>query len=265
VADHRLRIFQIDAFTDRLFAGNPAAVVPLDDWLPAPTMQALAMENNLSETAFFVRRGQRFELRWFAPRREVKLCGHATLATAHVLFEHLGSEEPTIHFDTASGELAVTREDPWLWMDFPADPVASIVCPDALRAGLGRAPVEVHVATDYLAVFESEDVIRELQPDFRALQALDRRGVIITAPGREADFVSRFFAPKFGIEEDPVTGSAHCTLAPFWRDRTNKREFLAHQLSARGGVVRCVPDDGRVRLGGKAVFYLEGTFRLPAS
>jgi len=261
----RVRTFQVDAFTDRLFAGNPAAVVPLAEWLSAPTMQAIAMENNVSETAFFVRRGERFELRWFSPRREVKLCGHATLATAFVLFEHLGYGDAAIRFDTASGELTVTRETPWLWMDFPADPAVTVTCPDALREGLGRAPVEVHAATDYLAVFESEQVIRDLQPDFRALGALDRRGVIVTAPGREADFVSRFFAPKFGIDEDPVTGSAHCTLAPFWRERLSKNAMCAHQLSARGGVVRCVPAAGRVRLGGQAVFFLEGEMRLPAN
>lgn len=259
-----LRLFQVDAFTDRLFAGNPAAIVPLDAPLPAETMQAIAAENNLAETAFFFPRGKRFSLRWFTPAREVDLCGHATLATAWVLFEKLGYGQSAIAFDTKSGELTVTREGERLWMDFPADPPAPAPCPDALREGLGRPPMEVHAAADYLAVFESEEVVRALRPDFRALAKLDRRGVIVTAPGRKADFVSRFFAPNCGVDEDPATGTAHCTLAPFWSGRLGKKKMLAHQVSARGGVIHCEPRGARVRLGGQAVLYLEGSIvRLP--
>jgi predicted PhzF superfamily epimerase YddE/YHI9 len=257
-----LRLFQVDAFADRLFAGNPAAVVPLDAPLPDATLQAIATENNLSETAFLLAQGMRFNLRWFTPTREVDLCGHATLATAWVLFEKLGYREAEIVFDTRSGPLTVTRDGGWLWMDFPADPAAPITCPDALREGLGRPPMEVHAAADYLAVFESEEAVRALRPDFRALAKLDRRGVIATAPGRKADFVSRFFAPNYGIDEDPVCGSAHCTLAPFWSERLGKKELFAHQVSRRGGVVRCESRGARVRLGGQAVLYLAGEFAL---
>lgn len=259
-----LLLYQVDAFADALFAGNPAAVVPLDEPLPDVTLQAIARENNLSETAFLLPQGKRFNLRWFTPTREVDLCGHATLATAWVLFELLACQKPEIVFDTKSGDLTVTRDGDWLWMDFPADPAVPVPCPDALREGLGRPPMEVHAAADYLAVFESEEVVRSLTPDFRALAALDRRGVIATAPGRKVDFVSRFFAPNYGIDEDPVCGSAHCTLAPFWSERLGKTDLLAHQVSARGGVVRCEPKGARVRLGGQAVLYLEGTIaRLP--
>jgi len=259
-----LLLFQIDAFADRLFGGNPAAVIPLDAPLPEATMQAIAAENNLSETAFLFPQGDRFNLRWFTPVREVDLCGHATLATAWVLFERLACQKREIVFDTKSGPLTVTRDGDWLWMDFPADPAVPVPCPDALREGLGRPPMEVHAAADYLAVFESEEVVRALAPDFRALARLDRRGVIATAPGRKADFVSRFFAPNYGIDEDPATGSAHCTLAPFWSERLGKKDLLAHQVSARGGVIRCEPRGARVRLGGQAALYLEATLsRLP--
>ncbi len=253
-----LLLFQVDAFTDRSFAGNPAAVVPLDASITDAAMQAIAAENNLSETAFLLPQGDRFNLRWFTPVREVDLCGHATLATAWVLFERLACQKREVVFDTKSGLLTVTRDGDWLWMDFPADPAVPVPCPDALREGLGRPPMEVHAAADYLAVFESEEAVRALAPDFRALARLDRRGVIATAPGRKADFVSRFFAPNYGIDEDPATGSAHCTLAPFWSVRLGKKDLLAHQVSARGGVVRCEPRGARVRLGGQAVLYLEG-------
>jgi predicted PhzF superfamily epimerase YddE/YHI9 len=254
----RLRLYQVDAFTDRLFAGNPAAVVPLERWLPDATLQAIAMENNLSETAYLVPRGERFALRWFTPLREVDLCGHATLAAAFVAYGPLGFVADRIPFDTASGELTVTRDGVWLWMDFPADPPVAVEAPALLAQGLGRTPREVLGAADYLAVFDSEDEIRALAPDFRTLAQLDRRGVIATAPGRDADFVSRFFGPKYGIDEDPVTGSAHCTLAPYWAARLGRQELTGRQVSKRGGVVRCVDRGTRVRLGGQAVSYLEG-------
>jgi len=261
-----LSLFQVDTFTDRLFAGNPAAIVPLEAALPEAVMQAIAAENNLSETAFLLPQGKRFHLRWFTPVCEVDLCGHATLATAWVLFERLACQKPKIVFDTRSGELTVTRDGGWLWMDLPALPATPVSCPDALREGLGRPPMEVHRASNrnYLAVFESEEAVRGLQPDFRRLAALDGGGIIVTAPGREeADFVSRFFGPKYGIDEDPVTGSAHCTLAPFWSERLDKTRLLAHQVSSRGGVVRCEPKGARVRIGGQAVLYMEASIEVP--
>ncbi|MGE5241470.1 MAG: PhzF family phenazine biosynthesis protein, partial [Bacteroidota bacterium] len=210
----RLKLFQVDAFTDRQFGGNPAAIVPLDQWLPDATLQAIAAENNLSETAYFVKQGERYHLRWFSPACEVNLCGHATLATAWVLWEKLGERAPLIRFDTRSGELRVTREGAWLWLDFPADPARPCAAPPALVTGLGRPPREVLVARNYVAMYDDEETVRTLKPDFRVLATLDQHGVIATAPGTDCDFVSRFFAPKFGIDEDPVTGSAHCTLAP---------------------------------------------------
>jgi PhzF family phenazine biosynthesis protein len=247
-----------------LFAGNPAAVVPLERWLPDATMQAIALENNLSETAYLVPRGERFALRWFTPVREVDLCGHATLAAAFVVYGSLGFTADRICFDTASGEFAVTRDGAWLWMDFPGDRPVPAEAPAALAQGLGAMPREVLGAVDYLAVFDNEEEVHALTPDFRTLAQLDRRGVIATARGRDTDFVSRFFAPKFGIDEDPVTGSAHCTLAPFWAARLGRSELTGRQVSKRGGVVRCVDRGARVRLGGQAVSYLEGEIVVTA-
>jgi predicted PhzF superfamily epimerase YddE/YHI9 len=258
----RLKLFQVDAFTDRPFHGNPAAVVPLDSWLPDATLQAIAAENNLSETAYFVKQGERYHLRWFTPTCEVKLCGHATLASAWVLWEKLGERAPLIRFDTRSGELRVTRDGAWLWLDFPADPARPCEAPPALVAGLGRAPREVLVAGNYVAVYDDEAAVRALKPDFRVLATLENHGVIATAPGADCDFVSRFFAPKFGIDEDPVTGSAHCTLAPLWAERLGRRNLRARQISHRGGELRCEAAGDRVRIGGQAVAYLAGEIEL---
>jgi predicted PhzF superfamily epimerase YddE/YHI9 len=214
----KLKLFHVDAFADCLFEGNPAAVLPLDSWLPDTILQAIASENNLSETAFFVPSGSRFHLRWFTPACEVDLCGHATLAAAHVLFRHLGYTDPFIGFDTRSGRLSVQKKDGLLVMDFPALPLSPCPVPDTLVAGLGKVPVEVFTGKDYIAVFEKADDILALDPDESVLRSLDLRGVAVTAPGRFSekgfDFVSRFFAPKFGVFEDPVCGSAHCALAP---------------------------------------------------
>jgi len=259
----RLKLFQVDAFTDRQFGGNPAAIVPLDRWLPDVTLQAIAAENNLSETAYFVKQGERYHLRWFSPLCEVNLCGHATLATAWVLWEKLGESAPLIRFDTRSGELRVTRDGAWLWLDFPADPARPCVAPPALVSGLGRAPREVLVARNYVAMYDSEEAVRALAPDFRVLAMLHNHAVIVTAPGTDCDFVSRFFAPKFGIDEDPVTGSAHCTLAPLWAERLGRKSLHARQVSRRGGVLRCEPAGDRVRIGGQAVAYLAGEIELP--
>jgi len=261
--DKKLRQYQIDTFATRVFEGNPAAVVPLDHWLTDATMQAIAAENNLSETAFFVLEGDAYRLRWFSPVGEIDLCGHATLASAWVLFELLGYTGSTIAFDTRSGRLVVAREGQRLVMDFPALPAEPCPAPPALLAGLKRQPVEVLAADDYFAVFESEDDIRALAPDLAELSKLDRRGVCVTAPGSSVDFVSRFFGPKWGIPEDPVTGSAHCTLAPYWAARLGKTRFIARQLSRRGGELHCELRGGRVVIAGSAVKFMEGAIAVP--
>lgn len=261
-----LRQFQIDAFASRPFEGNPAAVCPLERWLPDAVLQAIADENNLSETAFFVPSAKGFALRWFTPVREVDLCGHATLATAHALYEHLGHGAPAITFETRSGELVVARRDGRLVMDFPAcapQPRADMA--DALADALGRRPLEVLAGEDYLAVFETEAEVRALTPDQALLALLDLRGVCVTAPGLEYDFVSRFFAPKFGIPEDPVTGSAHCMLAPYWAGRLGRDALRARQVSRRGGEIGCELRGERVLLSGRAVTFMSAEIHLPES
>jgi PhzF family phenazine biosynthesis protein len=257
-----LRMFQIDAFTDRLFGGNPAAVCPLDGWLDDAVMQAIAAENNLAETAFFIPNGAEYDLRWFTPITEMDLCGHATLASAWVVFNELAPERQTVTFSTRSGNLVVRRDGERLVMDFPAKPAQPCEVPPALRDALGRAPEAVFAADDYMAVFASEDDVLALQPTMDALAQLDRRGVIVTAPGKRSDFVSRFFAPKVGIPEDPVTGAAHCTLVPYWSARLGKRHLHALQVSARVGELFCEDRGERVTIAGHAVKYLEGTIIL---
>jgi PhzF family phenazine biosynthesis protein len=253
----KIKQYQVDAFATRAFEGNPAAICPLESWLDDGLLQAIAEENNLSETAFFVPSEKGFDLRWFTPRKEVDLCGHATLAAAHVLFEILGYPEQTIHFETRSGALIVKRRGSQLEMDFPACPPTPCVPPETLAKSLGRAPLEVLAGDDYLAVFENEAAIRAITPDQALLAQLDLRGVIITAPGTDVDFVSRFFAPKFGVSEDPVTGSAHCELAPFWSGRLGKRILTARQVSLRGGHITCEMKTDRVALSGSAVTFME--------
>src|SRR5688572_31978080 len=212
-------LYQVDAFTDRVFHGNPAAVCPLREWLPEAVLQAIAAENNLAETAFFTGAGGEYALRWFTPVAEVDLCGHATLASAFVIFQFLEPHLERLVFDSRSGPLAVARDGEALTMDFPVLAPEPINPPEALVAALGVEPVEVLASADYLVRLRSEAEVRALQPDIAALARLDRRGVIVTAPGEEHDFVSRFFAPRYGIPEDPVTGSAHCILAPYWAER----------------------------------------------
>lgn len=252
----KLRQFQVDAFATQVFRGNPAAVIPLDAWLEDTLLQAIAEENNLSETAFFVPTEQGFHLRWFTPSEEVDLCGHATLASAHVLFEQLGFAKPTIPFLTRSGTLLVDHQDGMLAMDFPALPLQPCSAPAALLEGLGRHPVEVLAADDYIAVFENEAQIHAIQPNLAQLQTLDLRGVCITAPGSDTDFVSRFFAPKYGIPEDPVTGSAHCELAPYWAAKLKKSVLSARQVSQRSGEIPCEISGDRVILRGHAVTFM---------
>lgn len=258
----KIKQYQVDAFTTRVFAGNPAAVCPLDRWPEDRLLQAIAEENNLSETAFFVPTERGFRLRWFTPVAEVDLCGHATLASAHVLFEILGYPQPAITFETRSGDLIVERRDGLLAMDFPATAPKPCRAPEALIAGLGRRPVEVLEAHDYLVVYDSEEVVRDLSPDFAKLRELDRRGVIATAAGREVDFVSRFFAPKYGIPEDPVTGSAHCELTPYWAPILGKDKLNARQVSRRGGDLYCQLKGDRVIIAGSAVTFMEAEIRL---
>lgn len=263
----RPRLFQIDAFAEDLFTGNPAAVCPLPRWLPDATLQIIATENNLSETAFFVPEGDAFALRWFTPTNEVELCGHATLASAFVLFECLDHPSDRIRFTTRySGELSVTREQDLIWLDFPAQPGnPSRELPDDLTVGLGATPSQWLIGPNYMAVFDSEADVAKLAPDMRALARLQKRCVIATAPGDadDTDFVSRYFAPNHGIDEDPVTGSAHCMLAPYWGTALGKDSLRARQISTRGGTLRCELAGNRVRIGGHARLYLEGEIQLP--
>jgi predicted PhzF superfamily epimerase YddE/YHI9 len=262
----KIPYFEIAAFTDQSFGGNPAGVCALPRWLDDATLQHIAAENNLAETAFFVAAGSDYELRWFSPEMEIDLCGHATLASAFVLFSELGFRGDAVRFHSrASGTLTVARDGDILTLDFPARPAAPCPVPEALVRGLGRKPSEVLRARDYLAVFASEAEVRTLRPDFALLRTLDAFGVIVTASGGDCDFVSRFFAPKAGVAEDPVTGSSHCTLVPFWSQRLGKTTMHARQVSRRGGQLYCRQAGERVRIGGKAVLYLRGEIELKDS
>ncbi len=256
-------LYQVDAFTDRLFSGNPAAVCPLDAWLADETMQAIAAENNLSETAFFVPDRERFRLRWFTPAVEVDLCGHATLASAHVIFERLRPAAESVSFLTRSGELLVARDGKRLRMNFPSRPPQPCHGHPELVPALGRTPQAIFCARDYLVVYASADDVATLAPDMERLKRVDRFAVIATAPGDDCDFVSRFFAPAKGVPEDPVTGSAHCTLIPYWSKRLDKSALHARQVSARGGELWCEDEGERVSMAGEAVLYLEGRILVP--
>ena len=260
----KLPIFQLDAFTSELFGGNPAAVVILDAWLPDRTLQAIGRENNLSETAFIVPRGEAFELRWFTPEVEVDLCGHATLAGAHVLFHHGYTSDTKVVFECRqAGTLSVTRDGDLLTLDFPARPPAAInVDRDQLAEALGAAPSAVLAARDLLAIFPRQADVEALRPHFAKVRALDAFAVIATAPGDRSDFVSRFFAPRAGIDEDPVTGSAHCTLVPYWSRRLKRTKLHALQVSSRGGELFCEDRGERVAIAGRAVEYLRGEITI---
>ncbi len=258
----KLDIYQVDAFAERVFEGNPAAVCPLEEWVSDDLLQKIAEENNLSETAFFAPESQGFKLRWFTPAAEVDLCGHATLAAAHVLYEKLGYSGPEILFSTRSGNLIVKRGAQGLSMDFPASMPEVVQPPGNLIAGLGRQPQKVLAAFDYIAVFDSEDEIESLHPDFSKWLDLDLRGVVITAPGNKVDFVSRCFFPKLRVNEDPVTGSSHCELAPYWGKRLGLKNLRAKQLSRRTGLVECALVEDRVILSGTAVSYMQGQINI---
>lgn len=253
----KIKQYQVDAFAHRAFEGNPAAVCPLNSWLKDELLQAIAEENNLSETAFFVPTENGFHLRWFTPVSEVDLCGHATLASAHVIFQILGYPKQIVAFETRSGTLTVERKGERLAMNFPARSPKPCSPPSALIEGLGRCPIEVLAADDYIAVFDSEATIRAISPDFTKLCELNLRGVCVTARGESVDFVSRFFAPKVGIPEDPVTGSAHCALGPYWSSKLGKSCLNARQISKRGGDVLCQIDGDQVILSGHAVTFME--------
>ena len=260
----RISYFEVDAFADRVFHGNPAGVCPLDAWLPDATLQSIAAENNFSETAFIVARGDDYDLRWFTPATEVDLCGHATLASAFVVFSELGFRGDTIRFHSQSGVLPVTRAGELLTLDFPSRPPSPCAAPEALVRGLGKQPLEISKSRDYFAVFASEADVRSLKPDFAALRELDSLGIIVSARGGDCDFVSRFFAPAAGIDEDPVTVSAHCTLIPHWAQRLGETKLFARQVSKRGGELFCELAGERVHIGGKAVLYLRGEIKIDA-
>ena len=259
-----IRLLQVDTFTDRVLGGNPAAVCPLDAWLDKATMQAIAAENNLSETAFLVPEGEGYRLRWFTPNVEVDLCGHATLAAAFVVFEELRPDTESVSFETLSGRLTVSRESAELVMDFPAQPAHPAPPPPVLPKALGAPPAEVLAGADWIAVFENATQVATLSPDHALLTTLDRRGVVATAPGDEgdADYVLRFFAPKNAVPEDPVTGNVQTALVPYWSGRLGKQRLAVRQLSARGGRMVCEDRGERVSIAGRATLYMDATISV---
>ncbi|MBN1154982.1 PhzF family phenazine biosynthesis protein [candidate division KSB1 bacterium] len=258
----KIQCFQIDAFTDRVFKGNPAAVCPLEQWLDDDVLQAIAMENNLSETAYFVPHEDHYHIRWFTPTHEVPLCGHATLAASFVIFNYLDNDVDELKFSSASGFLYVNKMDDMLQLNFPTSRMQRINPSNTLVQSFPLEADEVYRSDEYLLVFSSEKQIKDMQPDFDKIKLLDLDGVIITAPGETVDFVSRFFAPKIGIDEDPVTGSAHRILTPYWSQRLNKTHLIAHQVSKRGGVIYCTDAGDRTLIAGKAVEFMRGTIDL---
>lgn len=260
-----MKIFQVDAFSQNVFKGNPAAVVPLKNWPDDTILQQIAAENNLSETAFFSEfKDGSYKLRWFTPETEVDLCGHATLASAHILFERLSYNKPEISFHTKSGKLTVIKRDGMYIMDFPSNPPKPIPVPKLLPEAIGIIPIYTGVNIDMLVLLQSETDVREIKPDMILLKRMEVRGVIITAPADEPeiDFVSRFFAPAVGVPEDPVTGSAHTVLTPFWAKRLGKNRLIARQLSQRGGELICIQKEERVEIGGNAVTYMAGEITI---
>lgn len=259
-----LTLYQVDAFAEQPFSGNPAAVVILEEWLPTDLMQNIALENNLSETAFLVKKDAFYEVRYFTPNVEVELCGHATLGSAFVLFNLIKVEESTLIFRTMKrGDLFISRKDDLILLDFPKDDSSEIEIPEFTIDALGAAPAQVLKGrTDLMLVYENEAQIKALDPNFDLMKKVKARGIMVTAPGNEVDFVSRFFAPQSGINEDPVTGSAHTTLIPYWSKRLGKSTLLAKQLSKRGGTIYCEMKGDRVSIGGKAIHYLTGTISV---
>jgi PhzF family phenazine biosynthesis protein len=260
----KLPLYQVDAFASRVFGGNPAAVVPLERWVADDVLQGIAAENNLAETAFFVGANGEYDIRWMTPTSEIDLCGHATLASAWVVFNRLESGRTEVAFRSKSGVLGVRADGERLALDFPSRPAeaAGAGALEAVTAALGRTPTHLLASRDYLAVFESEDDVRALAPDMARVAALDRMAVIASAPGRDCDFVSRFFGPAVGVPEDPVTGSAHCTLVPYWSRRLGRSSLFARQVSKRGGELWCEDRGDRVKVAGHTALYLTGTIEL---
>ena len=256
----KLKLYQADAFANKIFGGNPAAVCPLEKWLPEDLMQKIANENNLAETAFFVKEGSDYGLRWFTPVYEVDLCGHATLASAFVLFEILKYDKPEIKFHTRSGVLSVKKDGAFFKMNFPKDEMSKIETPVAVIEAIKQTPLETWKGkTDYMAVLPSQKILETLQPDFGIIKTFeDMRGIICTAKGENVDFVSRCFYPAYGIDEDPATGSAHTTLTPYWAEKLNKKKLTAQQLSKRVGDLICELVGDRVEISGQARLYLKG-------
>ena len=258
----KIPFYQIDAFTSRVFGGNPAGICFLDAWLPDPVLLSIAAENNLSETAFLVKAPDHYGLRWFTPKVEIDLCGHATLAGGFAVFQYRDQAARRVAFETKSGRLSVERREELLLMDFPTRKPQPCPPPDRINDIMGTAPSLTLLSRDLMLVYENEDQVRRLKPDLSAVAALDCFAVIVTAPGANSDFVSRFFAPGAGIPEDPVTGSAHCTLIPYWANRLGKKKLHALQLSERGGELFCEDRGERVLIGGRAVTYLSGTIQI---
>lgn len=259
----KIKIYQIDAFADKIFSGNPAAVCPLNEWLPDELLQNIAMENNLAETAFYVKESEGLRIRWFTPTIEVDLCGHATLATAFVLFYHENYSGEKIVFNSRSGPLTVTKSDEILTLNFPVDTLVEVNSIPELEQGLGVKPLKTFKGkTDYMLVFENEDQIKNMNPDFKLIGTVNTRGIIVTAKGDNVDFVSRFFGPQSGMDEDPVTGSAHTSLSPYWAKVLNKTEFTALQLSKRLGKLKCKLLGDRVEISGTAKLFLVGTISI---
>lgn len=255
-------LYQVDAFATRVFEGNPAAVCPLEAWPDDTTMQKIAMENNLAETAFIVPEDADYRIRWFTPATEVDLCGHATLAAAHVLFTHLGVETERLTFVSHSGPLHVTRDGAILSLDFPVERPIPCTIPAEIIEAFGTTPSATLAGSDYIVIFDDGEDLTRFVPDFTSLRTLDRRGVCITARHGSYDFTSRFFAPNYGIDEDPVTGSAHTQLVPYWAERLGKNRLIAKQVSPRGGELYCELHGDRVLIAGEAVTYLQGTITL---
>lgn len=258
----QLKMYQIDAFAKNVFEGNPAAVVPLEEWLDDALMQKIAMENNLSETVFFVKEGVNYHIRWFTPIAEVDMCGHATLASAYVLFELLNYLNNEIVFDSKSGELRVKKENGKFVMDFPAQEISTCQVPYAISEAFEVKPKESYKSMDYLLIFENEEDVLNAKPNLQKLKNIDARGVIITSKSKEYDFVCRFFAPKIGVDEDPVTGAAFTQLVPYWSKVLGKEEFKAKQVSQRGGEVFCKLQGSRVEIAGYGLKYLEGVIEI---
>ncbi|EKQ56976.1 MULTISPECIES: PhzF family phenazine biosynthesis protein [unclassified Clostridium] len=251
-------MYQVDAFTEEIFKGNPAAICVLEEWIDEKLMQDIANENNLSETAFCVIKNDLCELRWFTPEEEIDLCGHGTLATAYVIFEILNYPKNTVKFQTKSGILTVEKDGENMIMEFPKREGTKTEITHQLIKGLGKEPKEVYISRDIMVVYDNEKDIRDLKPDLEELKLIDAFGIIVTAKGESSDFVSRYFAPSCGIPEDPVTGSAHCTLVPYWSKVLGKNKMIAHQLSTRGGVLNCENAGDKVKISGKARLFFKG-------